>query len=218
MTAATQVFVLAAPGRVVAHERLRASLAESDVGDYRWCEHPPGLSVLEHWSETFLKMADAESDLVILLEDDALVNRHIIENVESWCWPHDRKRFGAGWLYSPGGFHAGHDCWYSKRIWHGSVGVLYWRDQVRAIHDSARDWMLTHGPAIDFAVSQAVHVSGRKIRQHGPPLVEHQRSDVPSTLGHDAKHCWANATTRGTFRAEWRRPARDSERIGNRRL
>jgi hypothetical protein len=206
----TQVFVLAAPGRDVAHERLRASLRESDVGEnYVWCENPPGVDKVEHWSSTFARMAESDHEMVILLEDDALVNRHLISNVETWRWPRDEK-FGAGWLYSPGAYKAGTDCWYTgaQPLWYGTVGVLYWKRDVIAIHKAACAWMHSQkSEAWDWAVAWAVHHHGKKIRQHGPPLVEHQL-DVPSTLGHNAQHCWANATTRGTFRGEWRRELR----------
>lgn len=199
-----EVFVLAAPGRDLAHQRMRASLAASDIGtDYHWCEHPPGIPVLQHWSETLLRAAASTAPQVIVLEDDCLVNRHLLHNVRQWAWPDD-PRFGAGWLYNPGGYCAGEDVWYQEATpWYGTVAVLYWTADLANIRRGALRWMRDQGNlrSWDCAVSWAVSRLGLSIRAHGPPLVEHLH-EVPSALGHH--HGWSFGTTRGTFQVDWK--------------
>ena len=197
-----EVFVLAAPGREAITAACRASLEASDIGQaYRWCEHPADLDKLGHWSATFGAMAASEAPQVLLLEDDCLVNAHILQNIRLWSWP-DHHEFGAGWLYNPGAYCAGHDVWYSgPPDWYGTVAVLYWREDVALIHALALDWMRRQNSlAWDCAVSHAVHYLNRKIRVHGPPLVEHQH-EAPSLLGHT--HSWAYGSTRGTYQPNW---------------
>lgn len=197
-----EVFVLAAPGRE-ASKLCRQSLEASDIGtDYVWCEHPAGITPHDHWIETFDRMARSEAPMVILLEDDCIVNRHILRNVRLWSWP-DHPDFGAGWLYNPGGYCGGKDVWYQERqVWYGTVAVLYWTADVPYIQSAAERWMEDqHAPhAWDCAVGWALQYLGLKIRAHGPPLVEHQLG--PSLLGHE--HNWSFSTTRGTFKADWK--------------
>jgi hypothetical protein len=199
-----EVFVLAAPGRDVAHRALRASLHASDVGeDYHWCEHPTGMKALEHWARTFERMAESPAPQVILLEDDCLVNRHLLQNVRMWSWP-DHVEFGAGWLYNPGGYCAGNDVWYSEAVpWYGTVGVLYWTADVLTVLRGALRWMRDQGNlhSWDCAVAWAIDRMRLKIRAHGPPIVEHQHQ-VASALGH--RQTWEFGSTRGTFQPDWR--------------
>lgn len=210
MASELEVYVLAAPGRDEAHEQCYRSIEASDIGtEYVVCENPPGLPKRQHWRNTLLRAAEAKTQLVLVLEDDALVNKHIAYNALSWKWPHEPK-FGAGWLYSPGGYCGGKDCWYFRRNrdWYGTIAVLYPPRLIPSIVESAWAWMEERGnDAWDLAVAYAVmHGIGKDIRQHGPSLAEHLFR-APSSVGH--RHNWSFHTSRGTFRPEWRRPVRD---------
>lgn len=206
---AISTFVLSAPGRAATTEKCLQSLRESDIGsDYAVCTQAPGQEPLDHWSKTFLSMADAPTPLVLMLEDDCLTNKHVLHNIRSWPWIHDAE-FGAGWLYSPAGYKHGTDAWYTNkyiREWYGSVACLYWRKDLSTIHDVALNWM-REGPRApnrmwDCAVSWAVRSLGKKIRQHGPPLFEHMYLE-PSAFGH--KNNRKTHSTHGTFDADFRR-------------
>ena len=49
--------------------------------------------------------------------------RLMASKVRTWAWPEHRE-FGAGWLYNPGGYCGGKDCWYmGTPAWYGSVAV-----------------------------------------------------------------------------------------------
>lgn len=198
------VVVFASAARAT-HELCFASLDESDVGPYVVSRHPAELTAKEHWRATHELAARASSELVVVLEDDCLVNRHLAWNVGTWRWPHDAD-FGAGWLYNPGG-GAKSDVWYrGPKEWHGTVGVVYRTEELPGIIERA--WALIQdGQAWDIAVAAAAHWSptrGKRLRIHFPALVEHL-DEFPSVVG---SHPSGLRTTRGTFDAEWRRPER----------
>lgn len=197
--------MLAAPGRDKAHELCFGSIESSDIGpDYTVCCNPPGVARREHWRATHELAAQANSDLVLVLEDDCLVNKHILYNCRTWKWPRDRL-YAAGWLYSPGGLFGGRDVWYTKDTeWYGTVGVLYKRSELPRLIDRAMRYMQDQGTnAWDLAMARAILCGGRRLRVHGPPLVEHLYK-CPSALSH--KHNYWFGSTRGQFRARWKRP------------
>ena len=212
--------VLATPGRNGAHDRLVSSLEEaSDRGspiwvDYgRWLElhwftQPPEVSPVDHWRATHL--APCDTDLLLVLEDDAIVNRHLLHNIQTWRWPYD-KDFGAGWLYNPGGYTQ-KDTWYTgPPAWHGTVGVLYPAALMPKLVERA--WVtIQQGEAWDLAMSRAVMLLGKRIRVHFPALVEHQH-DVPSVIQKGGNLSSSLRTSRGTFDREWRRPDRHNHGI-----
>jgi len=200
-----EVFVLAAPNRPEAHRRCYRSIEASDIGeDYQVCVHPPGMPRREHWRRTHELAAQAASDFVLVLEDDCLVNRHILYNCRTWKWKHN-PLYAAGWLYSPGGMYAGRDVWYNKGMeWYGTVGVLYRRSVLpRLVARAMAQMQEQESNTWDCAISRAILGGGLRLRVHGPPLVEHI-IDVPSALNH-AHNYWFG-TTRGNFREHWRRP------------
>jgi hypothetical protein len=204
------VVVLAAPGRDEAHRRCYSSIEASDIGQrYTVCEHPPGVTAREHWQRTLERAAAARSELVLVLEDDCLVNRHILDNCRSWKWP-TAHHFGAGWLYRPGGFCGDRDEWYTKGIdWYGTVGVLYRTELLGRFVEEACAWMAEHDSnAWDCAIARAVLCGGYGLRVHYPSLVEHM-IDVPSKVGHETnpEHDYYFRSSRGTFKVDWKRPA-----------
>lgn len=197
-----EVLVLACPRPGEAHARLRASLASSDVGEDRtFCMQKPGQAGWDHWERTHRRAAASRAHLVLVLEDDVVVNRHLAANARSWCWP-DHPDFAAGWLYAPGGY-ARRDTWYSgPREWYGTCGVLYRPAHLARIVDRT---MRLHaerpGLPWDSALSLACHEVGR-IRVHHPSLVEHP-DDVESAVGNRVHR--DTRTSRGTFDATWLR-------------
>ena len=200
-----EVFVLAAPGRDEAHARSFASLRASDIGDrFTVCLHPAGITKEEHWRATHERASRATTELVLVLEDDVLVNQHIVHNATTWRWPFDRG-FGAGWLYNPGGY-AQRDTWYgSTWEWFGTCAVLYRTERLPALIDKAWQRMLDRQIPWDCAMAWAAHAhGGRKIRVHFPSLAEHL-VDLPSTMEHRPSPM---RTSRGSFSEDYRRPDR----------
>lgn len=197
-----EVVVFAAPGRTLAHERTFASIEASDIGrNYEVSMHPAGMDKNEHWRRTHELAASAKSEFVLVLEDDVLVNRFILENIASWGWKHNTD-FGAGWVYKPGGYCGNRDVWYSgKRPWAMTPGVVYKTSDLPRLIEIAMGVMRTM--PWDCAMAWAATDGGRRIRVHAPSLIEHQ-NDVPSVLGNPSQS--PLRTSRGTFEEEWRRP------------
>lgn len=199
------VFVLAAPGRPEAHEQCFRSIEASDIGThYRPCFNPRGMPKREHWIRTHERAARAKTEFVLVLEDDCLVNAHILHNCATWRWKHE-PLFAAGWLYSPGGLYGGKDVWYGKDTkWYGTVGVLYRRSVLPRLIERAVAQMERDGNDVwDCAMSSAILTGGFRLRVHGPPLVEHLYN-LPSAIRHE--HNYWYGSTRGHFRPHWRRP------------
>jgi len=199
----TEVIVFAAPGRSEAHALSYASIRASDIGEnFTISEHPPGITAAEHWKATHELAAQAKGEFVVVLEDDVLVNQHFLYNIETWRYPHDEKTFGAGWLYTPGGYGR-RDTWYSGTWeWYGTCGVLYKTSRLPFLIEKAWDRMQTFGRPWDLAIAWACHLDGRRLRVPHPALVEHL-NELPSKLG--------NATgglrnSGGTFSKDWKRP------------
>lgn len=199
-----EVFVWGLPGREPHHTLLRESLAASDVGEVTWLLHPPGKTAWEHWEEAHRTAARSPADLVLLLEDDVIVNRHLRHNIATWRWPRDRD-FAAGWLYNPGGY-ARCDRWYDDGPnWYGTCAVLVAPSRLGAYVDEAltireepggkwaKNW--------DNCFCQAILRHGR-IRAHYPSLIEHL-DELPSAVGNPPSPRFR--TSDGTFDREWRR-------------
>jgi hypothetical protein len=202
----TDVVVFAAPGRDEAHRRCFASIEASDIGkNYQISMHPDGMHRDDHWRATHELAAQASSEFVLVLEDDVLVNRFILENVASWRWKLN-KDFGAGWLYNPGGYAKKYDTWYSgARPWAMTPAVLYRTADLPRLIDIAWPKMKS-GMIWDCAIAWAAEAGGKRIRVHFPSLAEHQ-NDVPSKLGNTNKSVLR--TSGGTYRVDWRRPPGD---------
>jgi len=195
-----EAFVWGIPGREPQHTLLRESLAASDVGEATWLLHPPGKTAWEHWEEAHRTAARSPADLVLLLEDDVILNRHLRHNVETWARLRDPE-FAAGWLYNPGGY-ARQDQWYDGGVdWYGTCAVLIAPallsacvDEAKILRAGRRDW--------DHCFSEAILRNG-KIGIHYPSLAEHL-DELPSAVGNPPSP--DVRTSRGTFDRDWRRP------------
>lgn len=158
----------------------------------------------QHWLRTHQMAANASSEFVLVLEDDCLVNEHILHNCRTWKWKHD-PMYAGGWLYSPGGLFGGRDVWYTKdREWYGTVGVLYKRQVLPRLIERTMDYLETYDSnAWDCGISRAILTGGLRLRVHGPPIVEHI-VNVPSALNHQQNYWFGS--TRGHFKERWKRP------------
>lgn len=107
-------------GRAGSAERQRSlrSVSESDVGDIEICEQPPGVDRIDFYIQT-LRRLRTEAAFLLRLEDDILVNRHIIHNVLRWRG-FDEPSFGAGWLSVPSNYALD-----TNHIDRGPHGTLY---------------------------------------------------------------------------------------------
>lgn len=200
-------------------ERTRATLEASDVGTrYELLLQPPGLPARQHCLNVLRRMAEAQTPLVLRLEDDAIVNRYLLHNLATWPVIHE-TRFGAGWGFSPGNYgqhiydhifqrqHDGNGRWVNAPQIHGAVATLFWTSFMPAVlTEVERVWSKeTVAPrklGQDIAMSRAVWKLGKRVCVHNPSLVEHKLGQ--STLGHitHPKH----DTSNGAFHPTWRRP------------
>jgi hypothetical protein len=209
MAPTLSVFVQSHPGREPVLQGLQASLEASDVGaDYRVLVHPPGRTVVEHFMDVLTVMAEARSDLVLRLEDDAVVNRHVRHNLTSWP-AIERADFGAGWAMSPP--LSVLDWIYRKRVRNPSVkrlipvcaAVMFWRRDMEWVIRGCERWFVAHGGnAMDFALSATVHDAGKRNYLHDPCVADHRILGVPSTLAHQHK---SSSTAAGAYREDWKR-------------
>jgi len=208
------VVVFASPGRDDAHARCWPSIRASDIGErFTVSMHPEGMDKNEHWRKTHELAAEASSEFVLVLEDDVLVNRHILENIESWRWKHN-KDFGAGWIYNAGGYSS-KDTWYrGVRPWAMTPGVVYRTADLPRLIELAWKEMTKASPIPwDCAIASAAEHGGKRIRVHFPSLVEHM-NDVKRVLGNPSMS--PLRTSRGTFKVNWRRPSDDSNGLVDR--
>lgn len=216
MNADVTVIVQSVAGRGVVWERSRASIEASDIGtDYEVMVHPPGITVLAHFRTIMERARQAPTRLVLFLEDDALVNRHILHNVTAWK-DVDDIRFGVGWLLNPGGaaFNIldyiynrradGRGRWLRRPYLHIAAGLLFRTADLAELLPHVYEWQEQQDgklPHTDLAVSQGVWRMGRHICVHAPSLVEHQCTTSKLGHAHQARH----STSRGTFQVHWRR-------------
>lgn len=198
--------VLAAAHRPEAHERLRASLAASDAAAVptTWHYHPEGLTVREHLLASYDRIGAAPGgDLVLVLEDDAVVGQHLAHNVQTWSEPW-QPSFAAGWVYNPGGY-AQRDCWFADgNQWYGTVAVVYRARTVAPLAEELRRRKPGKGQCFDNELSLALLAGFGAIRVAYPSLVEHP-DDLPSAVGNNRALGHVSRNSGGTFRADYRR-------------
>lgn len=211
-TANITVIVQSVPGRPSWRET-RLSIEASDIGErYKLAQQQPNVAMRDHFLGLLDRAASARTPWVLRLEDDVLVNRHIISNLESWPAKNE-PRFGIGWLFDPGGTtrtvhdrmyqRPGKDRWHRGKL-HCSQGVLMRTEDIPELRKRCAAWFDEQkdpGGRQDIALSESVMAMGREICVHGPPLVEHL-VNYQSTLG-NARMRWH--TTEGAFKLDWRR-------------
>jgi len=208
MTELLTVVIQAMPGRPALQKTL-ASIRESDLPEPTILYQPPDLTPVEFFLSVLDWMAAAPTELVLRLEDDVLVNRHILHNIQTWEAVHD-PRFGLGWLYDPGGstrtvhdvmYHrASEDRWHSGPL-HGAQAVLAWTRDMPTVRRQAGEYTAVHGLVFDVALAAPLPLLGKAVCIHAPSLAEHQFGQ--STLGNYQHYIYD--TSNGTFDLDWRR-------------
>jgi hypothetical protein len=209
MTTTLGIFVQSHAGREPVLNGLRSSLEASDVGiEYTVMMHPPGHTVVEHFLAVLAAMRDADTDLVLRLEDDAVVNRHVRHNLTTWPAIH-RPDFGAGWAMSPP--LSVLDWIYRKRVRNPSrkrlipvcAAVMFWRRDMEWVIAGCERWFAHHGGnAMDFAMSAAVHDEKKQNYLHDPCVADHRVLGIASTLSHTHK---SSSTAAGAYNQNWKR-------------
>jgi hypothetical protein len=214
------VVVQAARTARVTWKPARQSIEASDIGkNYEWIENPPGMRPKDFFIELLKHCATLDAEWIVRLEDDCLVNRHLIHNVTHWEALAEPD-FGVGWLFVPKGhsrtadsaptqhdrMHRNHKSLRAHRgVLHGSIGVVIRRTDIPWIIEAVTAWNKRNGdPAgFDISLSDAIDQRpGKTLYLHQPPLVEHQFG--PSSLGHlEAER----VSTGGKFSEDFRRLA-----------
>lgn len=207
------VYIQTIPKRIHLAERLERKLAASDVDSFETLIQHPEHNAWDHFFRVLEHMAASDADLVIRLEDDAIINPYLKFNCEHWP-AIQRAGFGVGWLYSsPGSYH---DYIYrrrcrplcNKRRLDGTVGNLFRRSDLPWIIEHARAWAHKYpaGYAYDFCLSEIMYNTQRELWLHDPPIVEHDLSQR-SSMGHVVT---ARCCTMGAFNPSYRRGIKGS--------
>jgi glycosyltransferase involved in cell wall biosynthesis len=213
-TRSITVVVQAPPQSRPGWEQVRQAIEASDIGtNYDVMFQRPEHNSREHFLAVLDRLAAADTDLVLRLEDDVDVNRHILYNLSTW--PElDDPRFGVGWVFDAGGStYSSFDrkwrkiptkCrWTNCRIAY-SQGTLIHRRDVPWIRERSKLWFDIH-PGVndqDLALSEVICQRGKWICIHAPSLLEH-RIDLPSMLNHG--HSARLGQSSGAFFKDWRR-------------
>jgi hypothetical protein len=208
------VFVQAPKSPRSGWNEVRDSIEQSDIGtNYQVVHQSEGQTMAEHFLALLDRMAQADTDLVLRLEDDVDVNRHILYNLSTWP-ALDDARFGVGWAFDPGGscYTAFERKWrkiptkcrWTNHIMAYSLGTLMYRKDITRFREGCAKWFrMTQSQDQDIALSDAVLKTGKLACVHAPSLLEH-RVDFPSLLGH--KHTGNRAAeSGGAFFKTWRR-------------
>jgi len=222
-------FVQAPPAVRKGWEQVAESIEQSDIGkDYTLILQPPELSIRQNFMAILKRMGQCKTEMVLRLEDDVLVNRYILENIESWPERHE-ERFGCGWCFDPGGTtYSVRDRMYQRpptqNRWVNvphlaySQAVLFYVKDMKEVSHYVWQWFSSRGglkqPKAceqDLAIAWAINQMKRQVCIHAPSLAEHL-IDMPSSLGHN--HPQNSGTSNGTFSVEWRRSAGYVDRFG----
>jgi hypothetical protein len=208
-------------------EATMESVRASDIGDS--CELVEGLDGWNQksWDQLheFILGFSKEADFTVRLEDDVIVNKHIMHNVQTWA-AITREDFGLGWLFLYDGFY------YPKRrtltmqdgrkdliictelALPGSQGIVYKSSNIEQIlaqimearkHKYATCDRYLPGPLnnlFDSAVSWATQLAKFWCYMHDPSLVNCHEGSRVSADGSKHEGHFANKT----FDLEWKRP------------
>jgi hypothetical protein len=215
---AVAVAVQTVAGREAALDRTRRSIEASDIGTaYCVLTHAPGQTVLAHCVAVLAELARSPAAYALRLEDDVIVNRHVLHNLTSWA-ALDEPNFGGAWLYVPRplmldririGYGPMTRSAYriNGDLLGGSLGVFFRTKDLPAIIDTIRNGAEV---AQDWALSRAIYTLGRVVYFCKPSLLEHDVTSQ-SSLGHSAHHHGIYHTSQGYFHPSWKR-GRDPER------
>ena len=190
----------------------RASIESSDIGkNFLVLHQGENTTARQHFLGVLETMSKCSTEWALRLEDDVLVNQHILHNLRKWPAKYD-ERFGGGWCFDAGGVtrtvhdrmygRQGNDKWHSGTL-HCCQGVLLRTEEISKLRILCEEWFSKNPGRLsqDIALSNAIAASGKQICIHSPSLLEHLVR-YQSTLknAHTRSH-----TSEGTFLPEWRR-------------
>ena len=184
------------------------SIEQSDIGtDFTLLEHPEGQDMRTFFRHVLGTMADSGADFALRLEDDVIVNRHILHNLSSWS-ALDDPLFGAGWLFVPEAalsvhFKTSRGIKYRAlaEMWAALAVVLPVKYVPACLDELAR----SEKPDQDLILSRAVWRLGKRCFFHEPSLAENR--DPPTAFGTKylpgtrKQHLFAGST----FSTDWKR-------------
>jgi hypothetical protein len=225
------VIVQSCPERRQSREGTLASLRASDVGEnFTVMEHPDKLPKCLFFASVLDTMAKAPTPYVMRIEDDVLVNRHILHNFLTWRALHD-PLFGAGWLYVSEAAYR--DVWHigtsrleryrTNEVMYGSLCVAMPRALVASCIKLLVEWQTIFGCALDTcncslrnkrprttknfgqdaALSRGVWSLGKRVFFPKPVLAENRL--LPSTHGLRTSGHAANWKAGKLFNEKWKR-------------
>lgn len=206
------VFLQTCPQRRTDRLPTIASIEQSDIGtDFTVLEHPEEQDLRTFFRHVLEAMADSGADYALRLEDDVVVNRHILHNFSNWS-ALDDPLFGAGWLFVPQAALSS-QCRTSCGVKYRSVAEM-WAALAVAIpvkyvpaclNELARSEARSEKMTQDFPLSRGVWHMGKRCFFHEPSLAENR--DPPTAFGTKypprtkKQHLFAGST----FSADWKR-------------
>ncbi len=226
------VFIQTCPARWLSASGTLESVRASDIGeDFNLLKHPPNVPKCEFFAQVLRTMAAAPARYVMRLEDDVLVNRHILHNFLSWPALRD-PLFGAGWLYVSEASHRDHwrtgesslGRYRNSDVMYGSLCVVMPREYIAAAVKLVDEWEKAFGCALDTcncskknkkprasktfgqdaALSRSVWALGKRVFFPNPVLAENRL--LPSTHGLKTTGHPAHWRAGKLFKPNWRRP------------
>lgn len=219
-------------------ERTIHSIERSDIGkrflvltDKKDRKFPEDYGDLQHWWDlAWRDAADAarirKCSYILRLEDDILVNRHILHNVCRWRAVNSKK-FGLGtlfqpdyWLKHPETFERDPETGLTYRNTkdvEGAQAQLIKTDLVGALLEGVPRarvekglWQAHHQPSFDWSLSRAAWALGLRVFVHEPALVNLHQGSQSSTIDlnqhrtgaihPECEHYWGHRS----FKPDWR--------------
>ena len=201
MTYDISVIVQTCPARRELLPKTLSWIEKSDIGkNYTVMEHPEGMKLGEFFLRVIQAMTNVPTRYVIRLEDDSVVNSHILYNISTWPALRE-ENFGAGWLFSPDGpirdvskLGRGKltgELYRDFEYMHAALGILV---PTKLMPDIVQ-YAPPRSPQ-DFYFTRALWAMGKRLYFHIPSLIENQ-TRWPSARGHQGK------PTASTWSANW---------------
>lgn len=208
-------------GRAGSAERKRSlqSVSESDIGHIDVCEQPTGANRIDFYIDT-LRRLRKDAAFLLRLEDDILVNRHVIHNVLRWRG-FDEPHFGAGWLSVPSNY--AHDMNHTGRGTHGTIYRKYHEMNFgggiiipSAVLDDGLlldvERHMKSMPTYNFtpvrSLSNVMHLHGLRVYFHYPPSLVFMDLDALSYPGRSETRKYTDLSLSimrpQDFRIDWR--------------
>jgi hypothetical protein len=170
--------------------------ASDAAGRYEVLRQAPSECPVEFFMGCMRDMCD-RFDWIVRIEDDTVVNEHLIHNVCTWAVPFEEPRFGMGFLSAPelaladtlhtayGEVHA--TPWRKFRGMHFGGGMLWKADTFRGIADDVEacllQWIREDRLACAVCPSSVLYDRGLRAYFHLPSLVRIDLSIPRSTDG-----------------------------------